>query len=126
MTDPNQTLTGMTKTVIAQRMVEGGMSPEDAAKKAATKEADSKFWLGIAAVFAFVALAVVFVGLFVVSKVMLAGGTFPIVVALFFAGAVAVPIAGAIFSSGKASSEYMTTFLGNLKNLRKLGKGDTP
>ena len=126
MSDPNannQTLTGMTKTIIAQRMVDGGMDAEDAHAKALVKEMDSKFWFGIAAVFAVVALIVVFVGLYVVTKVMLNGGSFPIVVALFFAGAVGVPIVGAIFSAGKASGEYMETFLATLRKFRKLKEG---
>lgn len=114
--------------MVAMSMEDGGLDPAQAKKRAECKAAESKVWLGRAAIcFGFaglVALIIVGVGLFVVVKVTLASGSFPVATAAIFGVAVilaaGLPALAGLGCATQASAEWVRTTLGFLPMLGRL------
>lgn len=132
--DPNLTVVGVrgageaARATVAQAMVDGGMDPIEAARRAHCKMEESKVWLrraawcfGLATVLAAI---IVGVGLYVVVRVTLDSGSFPVMTAGIFGVAVllvaGLPALAGLACATQASAEWVRTTLSFLPALGSL------
>lgn len=134
MNDPNNVSKTMQAiSAIAANMVDGGLDPVEAQRRADCKAKESKLWLTRAAVAISVAVvlavAIVAVGLYVVVPVARRDGSFPVLTALIFLGAIGVTsgplLLVALYCATQSSAEFMERFVKLLPLIRGIfRKGD--
>ncbi len=131
MSDPtkasakDKTLSLLAKDIMAgaAAATDSTLTQAEAERKAAEKARTSHVWLRWAGFFVALALVVVGMALFLAYRVVLAGQSIPIVIAIMFAVGGALPVLVALFCATQASSEFVSLYLGNVFKIGRAVRG---
>lgn len=118
-----------TRATVTDEMVDGGLDPDEAAKRVACKEQESKRWIGRAAWFIALAFIIIIGGLGLVTKLVLGDTAVSviIVIGIIFGIGAGLAVAVALYCATQSSAELVRTYLGFLPLIRGLfNKGTTP
>lgn len=123
MTDPNRTLTGATKIDLTRMMVENGVDPEKAERRAKEKELATRCWLRRSLWFFVLSMLIAGVLVYLIVHETLAQRSFPIAIAVILGLVALLPLAASAYCLTQADDEYMKKFLDNLRGFRRLKDG---